>query len=276
MSAIYHNLKIIADYLSTSLKKGKIIFNKQYLKQSEDYEPLIKNSLFSINYREYENEEKKIKKTLYFNFDDLENTFIAKHCIKCNNEIEVLDYDTDNCYFETNGIIPFRWLLMIKDFYWKESNVVELDEVNFNELLNDMPKIALDQILINSRKTKVNCQIKINSDENHLWYTLDGKFSEYTNTILKDCNSYLSLCPTSNNNYKILYACEGGIEIFNKFIMDYIKFNHNYSFSGSVRNELKGKDSYHTGKDVNHEELLCLYLALKDKGVLMDEFKKGY
>lgn len=276
MSEKYYNLKIIGDYLSTSLKKGKIIFNKQHLKQNEYYEPLIKNSLFRISYREHKTNEQKIKKSLWFDFDDLENTFIAKHLIKHNNELEVFEYDADNCYYETNGIIPFRWLLMVKDFYWKESTVVELDKINFNELLNEIPQIPLDEILTNSRKTKIDCRIKINSDESHLWYTLDGKFSEYTNTILKSCNSYLSLSPTAVNNYKTLYACEGGIEIFNKFVMDYVKFNHNYSYSGSVRNELKGKDSYHTGKDVNHEELLCLYLALKDKGVSVEEFKKGY
>ena len=36
----------------------------------------------------------------------------------------------------------------------------------------------------------------------------------------------------------------------------------------------KREDSYRTGKDVNHEELLCLYLAINDKGVFVDEFKK--
>lgn len=275
MDKIYYNLDFIGQYLSVSLKPAKFIFNKQYAVNNEYYESLITNPLFNINYREINNDDGSIKKIIFFKYKDLENTFIAKHLIKYSDEFELKEFDYDNYYFETTGIIPLRWLYIIKDFYWKHSEIQELSEINYIEILNKIPEIALNQILINSWKTKNHYHFEVlNLDKTNKWQTLDGKFSKYTNDILTSCNSYLSLKNYVDGDcYKKLFAAEGGVEIFNKFIKDYMNFNHNYFYCGSYRNEMKGNDKYHTGKDVNLEEILCFYLALKDKGVYVSELK---
>ena len=276
MDKIYYSLDVIGQYLSTSLKPGKIIFNKQYAVNNEYFEPLIENALFTINYCEINNNDNSIKKKIIcFRYKDLENIFIAKHLMDCSNEFELKEFDDDNYYFETTGIIPLRWLYMIKDFYWKHSEIQELTEINYSELLQKIPEIALNQILLNSWKTKKTyCFQVINLDESKLWQTLNGEFSEYTKKIIKSCNSYLSLRNNdTRDSYQRLFAYEGGVEIFNNYIKDYIKFNHNYFYSGSFRNEMKGKTNYRTGKDINLEEILCFYLALKDKGVSLSKLE---
>lgn len=206
----------------------------------------------------------------------MENTFIMKHLINVTYEMELKVYDDDNYYFETTGLIPLRWLYMIKDFYWIHSKIEELPEINYLDLLTQIPQITLNQILMNSKRTKKQYNFKvINSDDSKKWQTLNGQFSEYTKNILKSCNSFMSLQNTDNFNcYRELYAYEGGVLIQNKFLDDYLKFNHNYSYAGCYRNEMKGHDSYCTGKDVNHEEILCFYLALKNKGVCVSELEK--
>lgn len=275
MNKIYYSLDVIGQYLSTSLKPGKIIFNKQYAVKNEYFDPLIENALFTVNYCEINNNDDIIKKIIFFRYKDLENIYIAKHLINYSDEFELKEFDNDNYYFETTGIIPLRWLYIIKDFYWKHSEIQELTGINYTELLQKIPEITLKQILINSRTTKKGyCFQVLNLDETKIWQTLDGELSEYTKKIFESCNSYLSLKNYNEGNcYQKLYKAQGGVEIFNEFNKNYIKFNHNYFYSGSCRNELKGKNKYYTGKDVNLEEILCFYLVLQDKGVSLSKLE---
>jgi len=281
MSELYYDIKIISDYLSKSLQKGRLIFNKQYINTATEFDKLlIENNLFRVYYNKNECIEDqiiKIKEFLYFSYNDIENTFISKHFIKDNSEYNILEYDEYNYYIDTQGSIPYRWLLMIKDFYWKNSTVEKLEKNDYLELINKLPQITFEQILNNSHRIKSQSQyyFEINSiNKDKEWFTIDGKFSPYAKLILENLNNYSSLKSNSKNNYKPLYAYEGGILIENKFIADYTKFNHNYPYSGSIRNEVKGNKLYRTGKDVINEELLCLYLALKDNNVMVSEFKK--
>lgn len=57
MTELYFSLNVISRYLSTSLRPSKLIFNKQYAINNEYFEPLIKNSLFRLKFREIKNDD---------------------------------------------------------------------------------------------------------------------------------------------------------------------------------------------------------------------------
>ena len=276
-------ISYISNYLNKTLKPGQITFNSKILKKEldKDYRriPIAENPLFQVYYYEYKEENKKV---IIFEHKDLPNINISHYLIPKKYEYE-LDINNDTTSFRTTGKIPYRWLLMLKDFHWKDSNVIPLEEIDFEPLLKEIPNQAFNNIM-NSSKSSSSLSIKVNNpnDSKNLgrlknqkdypvnyWETFDGYFTPYTKEILEQCNKYECLKPIKghSNPYKRLYAAEGGIEIFTEEIEHYLKFNHSFPYSGSVRNECKGRSTYRTSKDVNIEELTCLYLALKDLDV---------
>lgn len=277
-----YTLNSVANYLSKSLKISKITFNKSHIisKKKNPYNEthLINNPLFTIMCPNINSTDKSKFENIYIDFKDLENTFIAKHLIKYDYNLKIQHVDEDRCSFQTNGIIPQRWLYIIKDFYWKDAIVEEYESIDYKPLLQNIPCITMEQIMYNSLKTKQYYSFSVITadDEIQKWKTSNAYFSEYTQSILDKCIKYESLTNISHRNvrekpYRKLHTSEGGIEIINEYIKNYI--NYNWSRCGSIRNEVTGLDQYSTVRDVNLEELLCLHLALVDNNVSVSEIK---
>lgn len=101
-------------------------------------------------------------------------------------------------------------------------------------------------------------------DEN--WITLDNarnNKNELVNRFFENSSYYNSL----DGSYGYLYASEGGIEISNSYVDNFIRLNHSQLGIGSIRNEVKGHNKYSTGKDITPEELMVLHLIMKKEGI---------
>jgi len=273
-------LKQMSNYLSKTLRPAKITFNrtrlfeKKYQEYGIDYQ--IHNPLFQMRYFENSN-------IIIFDHYNLPNISIAEYIIPPNFGYNIENENKDFVSFSTNGLIPTRWLYMIKDFHWEESDIELLPEINFEEKLKEIPEITFKKILSESRKKNSSMSFQVINDDKGNWYrnnktypdeywaTFDGKFTPYTEKVLEECKNFESL-KSNNFPYRTLFACEGGIEIFTDEQKTYLDFTHSFPFAGSIRNEIKGKNKYRTGKDVNCEELTCLFLALKKLGVNVETY----
>lgn len=272
-------LKRTSYYLNKTLQPGRLIFSKNNLLidsksiKNSTNKLILTNPMFDIYYNPIDN-------LINFNHNKLPNISIAEYLFPYNYGMKLKDLSNDNIAFETNGLIPYRWLQMIKDFHWKDSQIELLNEIDFIPLLKELPKNTFDKIIKDSKSNQSKFGFKVrNSNEKKItggwyhynieypknyWGTYDGKFTPYTKKILKKCNEFTSL-QSKNNAYEPLYASEGGIEIYTneqKIFLEFIR-----SLTGSYINECKGYNDYHTSKNINIEELACLYLALKDQGV---------
>lgn len=292
-----HNIKAISEYLVKRLQPVKFTFDKKYITK-HNYNIAISNSLFEMIIFSKNNEYE-----LSILHKDTECTFIANHLVPNTTNIFKVQQDGDRLNIITNGLIPTRWFYMINDFYWKDSTVELLPFINDSEqeteertffMINDflwkdskvvlvletiaanyfekelskIPNNTLNRIIQNSKKMEHE---KYNfSVINEKFQTENGYFSEMAQKVLDSCVKYNSLKNSSSSGkpYDVLFACEGGIYITNDFINDYIKYKlATTPYHGSVRNEVKGLNTYQTGKNITHEELLCLYLALRDQNI---------
>lgn len=105
------------------------------------------------------------------------------------------------------------------------------------------------------------------------WFTDDGRPSESVLHVMQGSCQFQSL---GNMTYNSLYAPEGGISIpIHKFMREWIDFNHYFlNGNGTIINECRGYNQYHTGKDVTAEELSVMVEILKVQGVQVEIFKK--
>lgn len=190
-------LKNTAHYLKKTLKPGRIIFKKEHLKNIGDknfdspyHNPglLLTNPLFNI-YNVFKG------KSLYFDYKNLPNISIVKYLLPYNYVLKLQEISNDELMFETNGLIPYRTLKMIKDFHWKDCHVEPSYEINFDSALEALPTTTLKRIVYDAIYNQVNFGFKVsNSNEEKLkdqdypdnyWGTFNCKFTPYTEKILK-------------------------------------------------------------------------------------------
>jgi len=273
-------LRTVSQYLNKTMQPARITFTKEYFKKEILGNPnnkrnnILSNPLFKINYNAKNN-------LINFKHYKNPNISIVNYVLPFKFGIH-LEETSDLVSFSTNGLIPIRWLYMIRDFHWKYSMIEPLDKIDFMPLLNDLPQITFNKIIsdtliqdtigfkvINNINIKDQLNIKNTTYPDTYWGTYNGVMTPYTKYILDECSKFESLKPLYNLNssYDSLYANRGGIEIKTDAIYEFMKFNHSMPCMGFIKNECGGHDTYNTDKDVTREELICLYLALKELGV---------
>ncbi len=269
-----NNLNTISKYLTNTFPNMRIKIQKDLVKLDDYYRSNYKTPLFKIYLG-------KDTISFLYNEKDFPILYLKSFVEKTSNCFKYTEIEEDGktkIIFETNGNIPYRWFTIIKDFVDEtiEFEIIENNEKgenkNYLQLLEKIPTPTLEKIILESHKNS-QYEFTVNNKE---WYTKDGRFSEYAEKILTDKQKFDSLKQTKYPNlhfYKVLYAAEGGIEIFNDYLEDWISFSHMNLNNGSIRNECKGHNTYRTNKDIKPEELMVLYLYLNKFKCLLSEFK---
>ena len=275
-----NNLNTISKYLTNTFPNMRIKIQKDLVKLDDHYRSNYETPLFQlylgINYLYF-----------YYNEKDFPILYLKSFVEKTYNYFKYTEVEEDEkikIIFETNGDIPYRWFTIIKDFVDEtiefeileniQNNEKVEKEKNYLQLLEKIPTPTLEKIILESHK---NVQYEF-TVQNKEWYTKDGIFSEYAKKILTNKQKFDSLKQTKYPNlhfYKVLYAAEGGIEIFNDYLEDWISFSHMNLNNGSIRNECKGHNNYRTNKDIKPEELMVLYLYLNKFKCSLSEFKRN-
>lgn len=246
-------------FLQQSMKNCKVIIPKYYFYNSDIFENdimLLKNNNGYLNF------ENKIEQL---------DILLKKNN---KNEMKLFEYNDDKYFFTTNNNIPYRWLLILKDFFWNDCKIEVINNYDIT------PNEKNAKIIINNFfKNKKEYSFKV-LDET--WQTGNGKFSLFSNRILKNCNKYSSLQTNNNNCYTELYG-KCGITINNIFIHQYIDFvlnNEYYSIRDknklyfSKDNYVTSINEYKTNKYINYEELYCLYLSLNKQNIITTKIKQ--
>tara|TARA_Y100000766_G_C18866877_1_gene586214 strand:- start:362 stop:1138 length:777 start_codon:yes stop_codon:yes gene_type:complete len=241
----------IKTYIKNTFQNKRVYFDKKYINQNIDNDLIFIDLSFN-----------KVK--IYFKYEPfsiyLMNMFTEKYLT-----IVYQKDDNDQYYFETRGLIPVRYLSMIKDFYWKDIKIENCD-VNFDsifDLIDNTPLLILKNIIDHKKilTYKEHVQLQV-LDEN--WKTDNCKFNDYTKDILHKSSNYISLKYNNKTGYRPFAAAEGGIHIYN----DYSPIIQNFSYANDLRffNYAKGSKNY-TNKHNSLEEMYFLYLFLKDNDI---------
>jgi hypothetical protein len=271
----------ITNYLTNSLRRGKIYFPITYLenypKTVREVQTVISNPLFELKYKCYSN----LEPCIYFKHKNTPNTNIIKFLFDFEHDdyyIPVKQEDNKTLSFETSGAYPIRWLYMLKDFHFPEASIELKEPLELEKIVNSIPNVTLKEIVyqslnkqssfgfevINQGKKSCNWyRDEIGPDEK-IWYTGDGKLSPYTKSILKKASELSSFKGSSLSKvfFDTVFSAQGGLVIQNEFIEDYVNFYRDY-IRGSIYFEISGRTQYYSQKEINGEELVCLYLAIK-------------
>ncbi len=254
-------------YLSKTFPNIEVKIRKDKLKTN--FETTYSTPLFNVNYYNYSN-------SISFSFDYKDFPVLyLRSFLGCQTSFAIKEEETERnerVVFQTNGFIPYRWFDIIKDFCDDTIEYSIIQEINYKDLIEPIPTYVFDRMIYLSHQHK-SYYLTVDSGPNKgVWYTKDGNHSPVAESVLKDCNKFLSV---QNKNrvkyptlcsYGVLFAAEGGIEIFNDYIDEWISFSHSGFSSGSIRNECRGVKKYSTSKDVKPEELMVLYLCLNRLG----------
>ena len=210
----------------------------------------ITTPLFSIN---------KFKDNYYFSYDisKIPSLYLLRYVENIDNKLKM-----------ENNCIPLRWYYILKDFYLQDlqfiitpydytNKVNQLTDIIINNIVNDATNIKLAKLTVKNEKwsTKDYASYKSNKED----FELVDKFFEKS-------KKYESL----DGSYRCLAACEGGIVFNNSYVNDFVKLNHSQYNRGSIRDEIKGHNTYITGKDIIPEELMVLHLIMNKEGIEND------
>jgi len=267
-------VKVISNYLNKTMRPATISFQKDYFQEKvigkvNKYDrTVLSNPLFTI----YHNQND----ILNFTYKNVPNLDITQYVLPFKYGLDKKEDDNFVSY-STKGQIPIRWLYMIKDFHFKES-IIEPDEnIDYYPLLKELPKNTFNKIINDTLTPKSKFGFKVtNYPEIELkegwylkkiWGTYNKSFTQYTSKILEECGKFESLKPVINKSYDILFKDEGGINILTEDMYEFIKYCHTVEPYRVNDNSLIGTNSYYSNKNVTTEELICLYLALKELGV---------
>ncbi len=172
-----------------------------------------------------------------------------------------------------NGEIPTRFMIMLYDFYLKNSIIKYLpieqktiDEVTqLVETYNDKQLKKLIMLV----HTIPNKYIEVKNND---WFTHDeAQFSPSAEKFMDACLKYHSFYFDEKDMgkkpvLKYLFATQGGFNFSYLWYSPFTEVN-NYIRFGSLRLEAKGSNSYGTNSDFNFEELVILYEAMKKEGL---------
>lgn len=196
---------------------------------------------------------KKFNDNLYFSFDI--NKIPSLSLLRY---VEELDYKLKM----ENNKIPLRWYYILQEFYLPDLKFIHqyydyTDKVNkltdlvINNIVTDATNIKISRLIVKNENWKTRDYIYAKSENNQL-----------VNNFFEKSKNYQSL----DGHYRYLAACEGGLLFNNTYVEDFINLNHS-QYRGSIRNEVKGENSYITGKDITPEELMVLHLIMKKEGI---------
>jgi len=248
----------IKTYIKNTFQNKRVYFDKKYINQYIDNDLIFIDLSFN-----------KVK--IYFKYKPF-SIYLMDMFTEKDRTIVYQKDDNDQYYFETRGIIPVRYLSMIKDFYWTDITIFNCDvncDVNFDsifDLIDNTPLLILKNIIDHKKilTYKEHVQLQV-LDEN--WKTDNSKFNDYTKDILHKSSNYLSLKYNNETGYKSLATAEGGIHIYN----DYTPIIQIFSYANDLRffNYVKGSKNYTNRRNSleDLEEMYFLYLFLKDNDI---------
>ena len=213
----------------------------------------IKTPLFSIN---------NFQDNYYFSYDinKIPSLYLLRYIENIDNKLKI-----------ENNCIPLRWYYILKEFYLPDLNFL-VQNKDYTDKVNHLSNIVINNIVYDATNfNNINYAKLTVKDEK--WITKDYSYYKYTketniivDKFFENSKKYQSL----KGEYNYLHACEGGIEFTNSYVDDFIQLNHSQLGKGSIRNEVKGHNTYITGKDITIEELMVLHLIMLKEGIEND------
>lgn len=180
--------------------------------------------------------------------------------------------DEDSYIISSNGVIPFRWLFILRDYYYKTSEIIITYNTSKEEKLRlyklyELRLLRLGRLIdtyyyLSKRNSRYSFSV-IEGPDNRDESILNNGVIE----CLKDSKKYSS---TEYKGYKLSLNEEGGILIDNIFMREWLKFNDN----NSKKSNLIGEYYYKTSENIQLEELLVLYKSLEDQGCLLSDMRR--
>lgn len=209
-------------------------------------------------------------KTPLFSINNFQNNYYFSYDINKIPSLYLLRYveNIDNKLKMENNSIPLRWYYILKEFYLPDLNFL-VQHCDYTKKVNHLSNIVINNIVYDATNfNNINYAKLIVKDEK--WITKDYTYYKYTketniivDKFFENSKKYQSL----NGEYNYLHASEGGIEFTNSYVDDFIQLNHSQLGKGSIRNEVKGHNTYITGKDITIEELMVLHLIMLKEGI---------
>jgi hypothetical protein len=276
--------KVIATFLSESFKPARLTFPKNV---NNNY----KNAIFSCTITESHD--------MCF-FDVTIKTpyvFMAKILDTVCYEFKLVLED-DMYILDTKGLLPIRYIYMLKDFCFKETGIIDYNSdvtyediiKKWNDIINPCPLNILKNIALYSLNIAENqsYDITVNRGPSYFndrtWYTKDYCTSECATEFMNRSKALYSLGNIEPYQkikfcYEKLDAAEGGIN------MDYAIFQPWYNVRYHIHTNFKsntyfcpytdvrGHNSYHRRQCLPVEELIILYEFLKSEGADVEVIK---
>jgi len=269
-SFVFSNINF---YLNKSLSKCKVILPKEIIKNKNKNKDVVLASNELFNVVNYDN------KLLFNTKIKMENITISNKLLKQDPYLKLKNHDKDNYSFETNNQIPLRWIYMLRDFYYPNIQIQNLNEsVDYEKILYSQNENLIKYMLTGVFNQKELYGFVVHDNR---WKTLNNKFSKFTENILLGASKFDSISKQNalqkcygTKLYEPICLVEGGIQFNNEYVQDYIHFTYYYTQYckiNFVNNEIKNNMFYLTNKYINIEELLCLKLLLQKNNVLVSK-----
>lgn len=158
--------------------------------------------------------------------------------------------------------IPVRWFHILKEVYFPGFEF-EVTPMDYTAEVEAMPDRALLTIGYDALAASFyrNAALLVTAPD---WETGNALGSRYTREFFDACEDANYKC--LEGRYAVLPAAEGGIWFFNSYVDDFMKLNHSID-TGSIRNDIRGRRSYHLRKDIRFEELAVFSILMTKHGV---------
>jgi hypothetical protein len=282
--------KAVATFLHKSFLPVRITFPRNIV-------PKYKNHIF--NCQKYGN-------GLVFNNTNILTpaTYMAKVLDNSYRTSYYFDLGNDNMYtLDTHGLIPTRYIYMLKDFFFKDQAIVdhnsqikqENDAIYWSNVANECSPKILKDVITQAIKVAETQSLKINvtksplySKDDWWWYTSGSIVSNVAAIFMIrsmklyslgniDSNviekyRYHSLAPP-DNGISMSYAHSQPWQEFRRYIRNENKNEHHNSKDIL---EVKGVDTYERTGDLSIEELVILHEALVADGANVNVSNETY